>query len=109
MLFNFLLVLQTLVAASMVGVILLQRSEGGGLGVGGSPSGLMSARGAADFLTRATAVLATLFVVLSITLAGLATMERAPTKIDPSLSKSAPATAPLAPAIPRSADPLAAP
>ena len=37
----------------------MQRSEGGGLGMGGSPSGLMSARGAADFLTRATAVLAT--------------------------------------------------
>jgi preprotein translocase subunit SecG len=107
--FTFLLIVQSLVAASMVTVILMQRSEGGGLGVGGSPSGLMSARGAADFLTRATAVLATLFVVLSIALAGLATIERAPTKIDPSLSKTAPATRPLAPAVPRSADPLAAP
>lgn len=108
--FTFLLIIQSLVAASMVTVILMQRSEGGGLGVGGSPSGLMSARGAADFLTRATAILATLFVVLSIALAGLATMERAPTKIDPSLSKSAPAAPPpLAPIVPRSADPLAAP
>jgi preprotein translocase subunit SecG len=107
--FTFLLIVQSIVAASMVTVILMQRSEGGGLGVGGSPSGLMSARGAADFLTRATAVLATLFVVLSIALAGLATMERAPMKIDPSLSKTVPATPPLAPAVPRSADPLAAP
>jgi len=107
--FTFLLILQSLVAASMVAVILMQRSEGGGLGVGGSPSGLMSARGAADFLTRATAILATLFVILSIALAGLATMERAPMKIDPSLSKTPPRTAPLAPAAPTSADPLAGP
>jgi preprotein translocase subunit SecG len=105
--FTFLLILQSLVAASMVTVILMQRSEGGGLGVGGSPSGLMSARGAADFLTRATAILAILFVVLSIALAGLATVERAPTRIDPSLSRQAPATAPLAPTAPPVADPLA--
>ena len=105
--FTFLLILQSLVAASMVAVILMQRSEGGGLGVGGSPSGLMSARGAADFLTRATSILATVFVVLSIALAGLASIERAPTRIDPSLSKQAPAGAPLAPAAPPVADPLA--
>jgi preprotein translocase subunit SecG len=105
--FTFLLILQSLVAASMVAVILMQRSEGGGLGVGGSPSGLMSARGAADFLTRATSVLATVFVVLSITLAGLATIERAPSKIDPSLSRQAPRGAPLAPAAAPAADPLA--
>ena len=107
--FTFLLILQSLVAASMVAVILMQRSEGGGLGVGGSPSGLMSARGAADFLTRATAILATIFVILSIALAGLASMERAPMKIDPSLSKTAPRPAPAAPAAPRSIDPLAVP
>jgi preprotein translocase subunit SecG len=93
--FTFLLIVQTLVAASMVAVILMQRSEGGGLGVGGSPTGLMSARGAADFLTRATAVLATLFVVLSIALAGLATVARAPVKIDPAAT-----AAPAAPAVP---------
>src|SRR5215218_782423 len=107
--FNFLLVIQGLVALAMVTVILMQRSEGGGLGVGGSPSGLMSARGAADFLTRATSVLATVFVVLSIALAGLATIERAPMKIDPSLSKTVPRSAPLAPAAPPSTDPLAGP
>jgi preprotein translocase subunit SecG len=87
MLFTFLLIVQTLVAASLVTVILMQRSEGGGLGVGGSTSGLMTARGAADFLTRATAVLATLFVVLSIALAGLATVQRAPSQIDSSLAR----------------------
>lgn len=93
--FTFLLILQTLVAAALVIVILMQRSEGGGLGVGGNSSGLMSARGAADFLTRATAILATLFVVLSIALAGLAAVDRAPATIDPTLATpAAPATAP---------------
>ncbi|HEX8379585.1 MAG TPA: preprotein translocase subunit SecG [Allosphingosinicella sp.] len=92
--FLFLLIVQTIVAATLVVVILMQRSEGGGLGVGGNSSGLMSARGAADFLTRATAVLAALFIVLSIALAGLAAVDRAPTEIDPSLAKQAPGSAP---------------
>lgn len=73
--FLFLTVVQAIVAAALVGVILMQRSEGGGLGMGGSPSGVMSARGAADFLTRATTILAVLFVALSIALAGLAVNE----------------------------------
>jgi preprotein translocase subunit SecG len=51
--FAFLLVVHAIIAAALVTVILMQRSEGGGLGMGGSPSGLMSARGAADFLSRA--------------------------------------------------------
>ena len=95
--FLFLLIVQTIVAASLVVVILMQRSEGGGLGVGGNSSGLMSARGAADFLTRATAVLGALFIVLSIALAGLAAVDRAPTEIDPSLAKSAPGVPSSAP------------
>ena len=80
----------------MVGVILMQRSEGGGLAGGGSPSGLMTARGAADFLTRATTILATLFVLLSIGLAGLATFNRTPAELDTTLAKQ-PVTAPAAP------------
>ncbi|HWH18814.1 MAG TPA: preprotein translocase subunit SecG [Allosphingosinicella sp.] len=95
--FTFLLIVQTIVAASLVIVILMQRSEGGGLGVGGNSSGLMSARGAADFLTRATAVLATLFVILSIALAGLAAVDRAPANIDTSLAKGAPGAPATAP------------
>lgn len=102
-LFIFLTVVQALVAAALVGVILMQRSEGGGLGVGGSPSGFMSARGAADFLTRSTAVLATLFVVLSIALAALAVGATSGREIDTSLDRSRP-SAPVAPALP--ADPL---
>ncbi len=95
-LFLFLTVVQALVAAALVGVILMQRSEGGGLGVGGSPSGLMSARGAANLLTRATAFLAVGFVGLSIALAALAVGTTADRKIDTSLQRSAPAADPLA-------------
>jgi preprotein translocase subunit SecG len=97
--FTFLLIVQTLVAAALVTVILMQRSEGGGLGVGGSTSGLMTARGAADFLTRATAILATLFVLLSIVLAGLAAVDRSgASDIDTSLAREAPAAPAGAPA-----------
>ena len=70
--FAFLLIVQTLIAVSLISVILMQRSEGGGLGVGGSSSGFMTARGAADFLTRSTAVLGGLFIVLSIVMAAIA-------------------------------------
>lgn len=98
-----LLVVHTLIAAALVGTILMQRSEGGGLGMGGSPAGLMSARGAADFLTRATAVLAALFILTSIGLAVQASLSRAPRTIDTSLAQpqGAPASAPpLAPGLP---------
>jgi preprotein translocase subunit SecG len=103
--FTFLLIVQTLIAATLVTVILMQRSEGGGLGVGGSSAGLMTARGAADFLTRATAILACLFVLLSIVLAAMAAVQRAPTTIDTSLAKSAPTT--TTPAAPATGVPLA--
>ena len=93
--FKFLLIVQTLVAASLVGVILMQRSEGGGLGVGGSSSGFMTARGAADFLTRATSVLGALFVILSIVLAAIAGSARQPVQVDTSLANQ---VAPISPA-----------
>ena len=85
--FTFLLIVQTLVAFSLVVVILMQRSEGGGLGVGGSSSGFMTARGAADFLTRATGFLGAAFIILSIALAALAGATRGPVRIDTSLVK----------------------
>ena len=89
--FAFLLIVQSVVALSLVAVILMQRSEGGGLGVGGSSSGFMTARGAADFLTRATSILGGLFITLSIAMAAIAGVTREPTKIDTSLSgKTAP-------------------
>src|SRR3954451_2271806 len=93
--FPFLLIVQTLIAVALIGVILMQRSEGGGLGVGGSSSGFMPARGAADFLTRSTAVLGALFIVLSIVMAAIAGATREPVKIDTSLAnKVAPAQEP---------------
>ena len=84
--FQFLLIVQTIIAASLVGVILVQRSEGGGLGVGGSSSGFMTARGAADFLTRSTAILGGLFVILSIFMAAYAGIRHQPAKVDTSLA-----------------------
>lgn len=100
-LFIFLTVVQALIAAALVGVILMQRSEGGGLGVGGSPSGLMSARGAANFLTRATGILAALFIALSIVLAALAVDVTTGREIDTSLERNT-RTVPQAPADPLS-------
>jgi preprotein translocase subunit SecG len=99
--FAFLLIVQPLVALSLVGVILTQRSEGGGLGVGGSSSGFMTARSAADFLTRSTSVLGGTFIVLSIVMAAIAGVTRQPVKIDTSLANkvttSQPETAPAQP------------
>src|SRR2546430_17596860 len=90
--FAFLLIVQSLIAVALISVILMPGSEGGGLGVGGSSSGFMTARGAADFLTRSTAVLGGLFIVLSIAMAAYAGTGRTSTKIDTSLAgKLAPA------------------
>jgi preprotein translocase subunit SecG len=110
-LYIFLTVIQAIIAVALVGVILMQRSEGGGLGVGGSPSGLMSARGAADFMTRATGVLAAIFVLLSIGLAIIAVGSNGTRQIDTSLERTAPAAPidPLAPTVPPAAAPAQSP
>jgi preprotein translocase subunit SecG len=100
-LFLFLTVVQGLVAAALVGIVLMQRSEGGGLGIGGggSPGGLMNARGAADFLTRTTKWLAVMFVGLAVVLAALAVKETSSRDLDETLDRTvAPAGDPLAPA-----------
>ncbi len=103
---TFVLVVHTLIALALVSVILLQRSEGGGLGIGGGTGGgLMTARGAANLLTRSTTVLAAMFVLSSITLAFLAGYQGRAPKIDTSLAKPGiaapvaptPAPAPLVP------------
>ena len=66
-----LLLLHLFVTIALIGTILIQRSEGGGLGLGGSQGmgSFMSGRGTATLLTRSTAVLGTVFMVLSLTLA----------------------------------------
>jgi protein translocase SecG subunit len=63
MLQTILLVAMILISVALTAVILLQRSEGGALGMGGGPSGFMTARGAGNLLTRATSILAVLFFV----------------------------------------------
>lgn len=95
-LFLFMTVVQALIAAALVGVVLMQRSEGGGLGIGGSPSGAFGARGAADFLTRATKWLAIAFVALSIVLAALAVRESGVSTVSSTLDRNV--AAPAAPA-----------
>ncbi len=64
------LVIHLLIALALLAVVLLQRSEGGALGIGGGPAGgsLFSSRGSANALTRATALLAVAFFITSITL-----------------------------------------
>ncbi|MBX3577987.1 MAG: preprotein translocase subunit SecG [Rhizobiaceae bacterium] len=66
-----LIVIHLMVVVALVGVVLLQRSEGGGLGIGGG-SGFMTARGAANALTRTTGILAVAFFVTSLGLSILA-------------------------------------
>ena len=68
MLFNILLSAQILVCLAMAGLILIQRSEGGALGMGGGPSGFMSARGVGNLMTKTTWVLAFLFFSICIAL-----------------------------------------
>jgi preprotein translocase subunit SecG len=66
-----LIVVHLMIVLALIGVVLLQRSEGGGLGIGGG-SGFMTARGAANVLTRTTAILAAAFFATSLTLSIIA-------------------------------------
>jgi len=75
-----LIVIHILVVVALVGVVLLQRSEGGALGTGGS-SNFMTGRGQANALSRATAVLGTLFFALSLAMSIIAGWSRAPHSI----------------------------
>jgi preprotein translocase subunit SecG len=73
---NVLLVAYLLIVLALIAVILLQRSEGGGLGMGGNAGGLMTVRGSANLLTRTTAILAALFFASAIGLTILAELNR---------------------------------
>ena len=76
------LVIHLMIAVALVGVIMLQKSEGGALGMGGGGmSGFMTGRSAANLLTRTTAILAACFFATSIALALIASHERAGTPI----------------------------
>lgn len=83
----------------LIGSVLLQKSEGGGLGMGGG-AGFMSSRGTANLLTRTTAVLAVGFFVTSLFLSWWATYERRPTSLINSTTAPATQSQPGAPAAP---------
>jgi preprotein translocase subunit SecG len=77
------IVVHLMLVLAMIGVIMLQKSEGGGLGIGSS-GGFMTSRGTANVLTRATAILAAGFFLTSLALSIIAGHSRAPTSIIPS-------------------------
>ncbi|HUH75826.1 MAG TPA: preprotein translocase subunit SecG [Devosia sp.] len=128
---NVLIVAYLLIVLALIAVILLQRSEGGALGIGGGGGGFMTARGSANLLTRTTAILATLFFATAIGLTVLSDydrtssgiLERAVTNADGttpssvldalnSLQGGAPSDLPVPasdPAAPAGADPVTAP
>ncbi len=93
-----LLIIHLFVTLALIGVVLIQRSEGGGLGIGTSQGmgSFMSGRGTANLLTRTTAILAAIFMLLSLT---LALMNRGATGPQRSLLDSAPASS-TAPSVP---------
>jgi preprotein translocase subunit SecG len=99
-----LLIFHIMIALVLIGVVLLQRSEGGALGIGGGGGGgFMTGRGAANFLTRVTAGLAAAFFFTSLALSLLATQPQ-PSILDPQLGQPGapgaprPGTAPKPPA-----------
>src|SRR5436190_19296035 len=85
------IVIHLMVVLAMTGVVLLQRSEGGGLGMGGGSGGFLTSRGSANVLTRTTATLAAVFFATSLVLSILAGWDRKPHSI---LEGTSPATQP---------------
>ncbi len=112
---NVLIVLHVVVALAIIGLVLLQHGKGAdmGSGFGGGASGsLFGATGSANFLSRTTAVLATLFFLLSLALAYVAThrtaddasvVDRVPAKAKPAGEAQKPAAEPQKPAVPAEA------
>lgn len=100
--FPIILAVHLIVAISLVGVILLQRSEGGALGIGGggAAGGLMSGRAAGNLLTRTTAILAGTFFVTSLSLALIANVRSGGGSPFDKIKDVAPVAAPAAPAAP---------
>lgn len=98
-----LLVVHVLIAVALVGVVLVQKSEGGALGIGGGGGGFMSIRGTANLLTRTTGILAGAFFATSIVLALMAGAHRKPSSVvDPAPTTQQAPAVPAAPAVPKS-------
>ena len=89
---NFILVLNIFLAILLVVIVLLQKSEGGALGIGASQESFISSRSAGNLLTKATAIIATLFIITSISLtimeqkeiSTISVLEKVEEKQDPS-------------------------
>ena len=107
-----LLIVHLFVTLALIGVVLIQRSEGGGLGIGSSQGmgSFMSGRGTANLLTRTTAILAAVFMVLSLT---LALMNKGTSGVGASILDNPPpppaAATPATPATPPAPKPPAVP
>jgi preprotein translocase subunit SecG len=106
-----LLIIHLFVTLALIGVVLIQRSEGGGLGIGSSQGmgSFMSGRGTANLLTRTTAILATVFMGLSLALAllnhgttgvGRTLLENPPPASAPAAQAPAPPAVPKGPSVP---------
>ncbi len=91
---NVLIVIYLIIALALIAVILLQRSEGGGLGMGTSSGGLISVRGSANLLTRTTGILAALFFATAIGLTVLAELDRGSQSVLDSVGTGVEGTAP---------------
>ena len=96
---NFILILNVILAFLLIGIILLQRSEGGALGLGISQDNFMSSRSAGNFLTKTTAIIAVLFIITSISLTIISKEEYTSTSV---LEKVDEAKDSLEPEIPKS-------
>ena len=78
---NFILIINIILALLLIGVVLLQRSEGGALGLGVSQDNFISSRSASNFLTKTTAVIATLFIITSLSLTIMSKKEFSSTSV----------------------------
>lgn len=116
MLLTILLVVQILISIALVGVVLLQKSEGGALGMGGGPSGIMTARGAGNLLTTLTWWLGGAFFACAVALTIFGNMANANRStidadevgvLEPVEEGAAPAEAPVEPPLPTPSQPTA--
>ena len=96
---NLILILNIILAIILVIIILLQKSEGGALGIGASQESFISSRSAGNLLTKATAIIATLFIITSISLTIIAQKEISTTSV---LEKVEEKQDPSEPQIPKS-------
>jgi len=97
---NVVLTVHLILALLLIGIVLLQRSEGGGLGIGGGGGNVMSGRQAANALTRGTSILASAFLVTSIALTVIAAQKSAGGSVLDRIGseRSAPVSTPVGPA-----------